>query len=209
MSLMNMIINDEKTSINLIPLFPTLIVKLSNFITEKECSEIYQYIQLNKKIHKSHGQFEGDAVSTHEYSQRFNDPYEPPFNFLTDNLKKRLQAAVSNYCKETGMQNFAITNFWSNIMNKGSVLKEHQHPQSSVSGALYINVGHGSSICFHNPNPYVSYTNWGNRYTDYNLDDRRVEVYNRELVLFPSWLKHGKNDYYYDMDDRVMVSFNA
>ena len=209
MSLMNMIINDEKTSINLIPLFPTLIVKLSNFITKKECSEIYQYIKTNKKIHRPHGQFEGDSVSTHELSQRFSDPYAPPFNFLTDNLKKRLQAAVSNYCKETGMQNFAITNFWSNIMNKGSVLKEHQHPNSSVSGALYINVGQGSSICFHNPNPYVFYTNWDNYYTEYNLDTRRVDVYNRELVLFPSWLKHGKNDYPHDIDDRVVVSFNA
>ena len=209
MSLMNMIINDEKTSINLIPLFPTLIVKLSNFITKKECSEIYQYIKTNKKIHKKHGLLEGDSVSTHELSQRFDDPYAPPFNFLTDDLKKRLQAAVSNYCKETGMQNFAITNFWSNIMNKGSRLVEHQHPHSSVSAALYINVGHGSSICFHNPNPYVSYTSWKDYYTKYNLENQRLDVYNRELVLFPSWLKHGKNDYYYDMDDRVMVSLNA
>ncbi len=209
MSLMSMIINDKNPSVNFIPLFPTLVVKLSDFITEKECSELYQYIQLIKKTMCPHGQFEGDGVSTHEYSQRFNDPYAPPFNFLTDNIKKRLQEAVSNYCKEVGMDNFGITNFWSNIMNKGSVLKEHQHPNSSVSGALYINVGQGSSICFHNPNPYVSYTSWKDYYTKYNLENQRLDVYNRELVLFPSWLKHGKNDYHNDMDDRVVVSFNA
>ena len=109
---MSMIINDKNPSVNFIPLFPTLVVKLSDFITEKECSELYQYIQLIKKTMCPHGQFEGDGVSTHEYSQRFNDPYAPPFNFLTDNIKKRLQEAVSNYCKEVGMDNFGITNLF-------------------------------------------------------------------------------------------------
>ena len=42
----------------------------------------------------------------------------------------------------------------------------------------------------------------------YNYEWYKIEVKNCQLVLFPSWLKHGKNDDINQMDDRMVVSFN-
>ena len=97
---------------------------------------------------------------------------------------------------------------WSNIQQPGSALREHCHPSSVLSGALYINVDDNSVLPVHNPNPYVYFTS-KNKSTIFNCEYAKFPVKNCQLLIFPSWLKHGKNDLKNEMDDRVVVSFNA
>ena len=96
---------------------------------------------------------------------------------------------------------------WSNIQNSGSILTEHCHPNCIVSGALYINVSDDDKLWFHNPNPYITFTH-KHTVTSYDCDSYWIPVENCELVLFPSWLKHGKYDEVIKMNDRIVVSFN-
>ena len=97
---------------------------------------------------------------------------------------------------------------WSNIQNAGSRLDEHIHPHAVVSGALYINVDDSCRITFHNPNPYANIINVDTN-TFYNSESQYFRVHNCELVLFPSWLKHGRYKDVNEMDERTVESFNT
>ena len=101
-----------------------------------------------------------------------------------------------------------ISQIWSNIQNSDSVLHEHSHPNSIISGALYINVDDSCSITFHNPNPYVYFTN-ALENTPYNFEWCKYSVENGDLLLFPSWLRHGHPEHINQMDGRICISFNS
>ena len=181
---------------NITPLFPTPLGIVSNFISSKERIQLLKNIQ--SLSHSPHGTIMGNGASTHGYNM----------NFVNRDIKNRIQTAVNEYVGAYGCYAAPLRNIWSNIQNAGSGLKEHTHPQSTVSGALYINVDETCMLYFHNPNPYVIFSEYEER-NPYNSEWFGVRVENRQLVLFPSWLKHGKNDEINQMDDRIVVSFNC
>ena len=187
---------------DLLSLFPTPIASFPNFITEKERVELFENV---KKInHYKHGFLEGNSFSTHSDSVRMEVFCQG--NNLNNIIRKRLQNSVDEYIKEYGIRSCKITNIWSNIQHSGSILKEHSHPNSVISGALYINAN--DLIWFHNPNPYVYYT-LSNSNNYYHCEWYNIPVQSCQLILFPSWLKHGKNDAPCNMDDRMVISFNT
>ena len=183
---------------NIRPLFPTPIACIPNFITSKERLQLTKSI--NNISHHSHDSIDGDGLSTHKQRP----------SFLDRAIKKRIQNALDEYNTECGYRLSKLSNEWSNIQNSGSKLLEHSHPESCISGALYINVGEESKLYFHNPNPYVYFTN-RREWTPYNYEYKWIPVHNCELILFPSWLRHGggDDDYINQMDERIVVSFNA
>ena len=186
---------------DILPLFPTPIGSFSNFITEEERVELFENI---KKInHYKHGSFEGKSGSSHSESDRGGLTKS---NILNNSIRKRLQNSVDQYTKESCNLPCKITNIWSNIQHSGSILKEHCHRNSTISGSLYINAN--DFICFHNPNPYVFYTA-ANSNNYYHCESYNIPVKSRQLILFPSWLKHGKNDAPCNMDNRIVISFNT
>ena len=180
-------------------LFPTPVSSFPNFITSKERLQIIKSI---KNIsHHPHDAIGGDGLSSH-----YEDGQSS--NFLDKGIKKRIQTALDEYNTECGYKFSKLSNIWSNIQNSGSALLEHSHPQSLVSGALYINVGEESRLYFHNPNPYV-YSTGRRESTPFTYEYSWIPVHNCELILFPSWLRHGKHDYINEMDERIVVSFNS
>ncbi len=192
MSLMSMI-----TSREIVPLFATPLFVINDFITEEERVKIYNSIK--KVNHMPHAAISGNGASSHYVEGEVVD-------FLDEEIKDRIQSALDEYSNGYGCYNAKIDHIWSNIQMKGSVLTEHIHVNSLLSGALYINANDG--LVFHNPNPYV-YTTPTNKHTDFNSEYNRFPVKNCQLLIFPSWLKHGKNGLMNEMDDRVVVSFNA
>ena len=177
------------------PLFSTPLFVFSDFITEEERVKIYHSI---KEIdHLPHKAITGNAISTHGHKI---------VDFLDIEITDRIQSALDKCNDEYGGYGAKLNLIWSNIQMKGSVLTEHTHPDSLLSGALYINANDG--LFFHNPNPYVYFTS-KNKSTIFNSEYARFPVKNCLLLIFPSWLKHGKNDLINEMDDRVVVSFNA
>ena len=186
---------------NVKPLFPTPVAYFYNFITEKERLKISESIRSNKTSHFPHLAIDGDGSSTHQGGGGYP-------NIIDNNIKKRLQTAVDEYVKMYGLQSVYVNTIWSNIQNVGSRLIEHRHAGSIVSGALYINVGEECKLYFHNPNPYIYSSQYAER-TDYNYEFQWLKVENGQLVLFPSWLKHGKYSEIIKMDGRMVVSFNC
>ena len=178
----------------IIPLFATPLFVINDFITEKERVKIYDSIK--KLNHLPHSVISGNGTSTHKAN----------VDFLDKGIKDRIQCALDEFSEGYGCYRTKIDTIWSNIQMKGSILKEHVHSNALLSGALYINANDG--IFFHNPNPYIYFTPT-NKYTGYNDEYTRFPVKNCQLLIFPSWLKHGKTDLINKMDDRVVVSFNA
>ena len=189
---------------NIKPLFSTPVAYFYNFITEKERLRIFEAIKKNRPSHLPQASIEGDGYSTHQgVLHRGGHP-----NILDNGIKKRIQTAVDEYVKIYGLQSVSVDTIWSNIQNAGSRLIEHSHGGSIVSGALYINVDETCKLYFHNPNPYVYYSQYVER-TDYSYEHQWLKVENGQLVLFPSWLKHGKYSEIIKMDERMVVSFNC
>ncbi len=181
---------------NIVPLFPTPIGKVPDFISEKDRLFLVKKIKSIK--HLSHSALRGDASSTHTNSS----------DFLERSIKKKIQSAVDEFASVYGTPPLRISQVWSNIQKPGSILKEHRHPHSVLSGALYVNVDKESSkIYFHNPNSFVTYEDFV-EYNHYNFQWMSFQPENCLLVLFPSWLWHGSEDVN-KSDDRIVISFNT
>ena len=185
----------ESYTMNILPLFPTPIGSIHNFITEKERLKLFKDIK--NTVHFPHGSIKGDGYSTHE----------KPDYCIDKNIVERIHDVANKYSEQYGNEPLRLEKVWSNIQNSGSILTEHCHPNSIVSGALYINVSDDDKLWFHNPNPYITFMH-KHIETPYNFDSYWIPVKNCELVLFPSWLKHGKYDEVIKIDDRIVVSFN-
>ena len=181
---------------NVTPIFPTPIASFLNFITSKERLQICD--RINNISHIPHPSIHGDGFSTHYKITKF----------LDNKIKNRIQDALDEYNKTYGIFPARITEIWSNIQNSGSKLTQHSHPGSIVSGALYINVGEESKLYFHNPNPYVYFTEV-EKQTPYTYQYKWIPVENCELVIFPSWLRHGNDNVINEIDNRIVVSFNS
>ena len=184
---------------NITPLFPSALGTISNFINEDERLKLFKSITGVK--HEPHGAIIGNGVSSHKFK-------DSP-NFIDENIKNRLEYQVNKYAMIYGMgSNLKVNNIWSNIQNSGSALNEHCHPNSFISGALYINVNDSCSITFHNPNTHIYFTHIVER-TTFSFEWYQYPVANGDLVLFPSWLRHGHHDHVNEMDNRIVISFNS
>ena len=182
---------------NIFSLFPTPICSVDDFITEEERKDLYKNI---KQIeHSPHGALEGNAKSTHGKDNII----------LNEKILDKLQYSILNFATEYGLEgDVSIGKIWSSIQNKGSILKEHTHPDSVLSGVIYVNVNDDSKLYIHNPNPFIMFTQLKNN-NNFNYQYYWLKVTNCQLIMFPSWLKHGKNNEVNQMDDRVIISFNV
>jgi hypothetical protein len=179
-------------------LFPTCVGVFSDIISEKERIDLIKKIKSKECI--SHPVFRGNGLSSHKI---YND-------FLSENIVSKIQNSIDEYVDTYGCTQQILKNYWFNIQNSNSVLTEHTHGDSIVSGALYLNVDDTCKIFFHNPNPYAFIIDKDpDRFTEYSYEYYWMNVKNSQLIIFPSWLKHGKNDVVNFMDDRIVISFNT
>lgn len=191
-----------------VEVFPVLIRKYDKFITESESNNIVSAI--NKEHFKNHlGTLIGDATSSHNVTIDGKNILD-----CFHELKTKIFLEVQNYSELIGIDSnkLVFDNSWCNIQKKNSRLIFHIHPNSIISGALYIKMDENSShIAFKNPNPfsvYAKYFNINDKISKYNIQYCHVKPNTGDLILFPSWLEHGS---YYDnlSEERIVLSFNV
>ena len=178
-------------------LFPTLIMKF-DLLDNMERDQIFQVLKtLDSEPH--------DAITNGLSS------HSTQFNIIKYfNLEKRIQNKLDEYTSKIQIQPVSITNSWFNIQDIGGILKTHNHANSVLSIALYINVDNDSSyLYFDNPNPHV-YANWLNTGgTEYNYQYYFFRPKNGEMYVFPSWLRHGSKYTANQTKDRTVISSNT
>jgi uncharacterized protein (TIGR02466 family) len=180
-------------------LFPTLVLYFPQFIDSKECDKIFRLLK-TKKLDNHPSLIKGK--SSHN------------FNVDTDILSETsidLSIPIKEYSEQSKIKiENKIVSSWCNIQDKESILKEHLHPNSVISGAIFINVDSKSSkLYFHNPNPFVYYTITNKPVNEYTHEWYSLAPKKGDLVLFPSWLKHGSNQDKNFSNNRTVISFNT
>lgn len=178
--------------------FITPVMTISDVITEEERVEML--LRVRSSTYGDHGALDGNAKSTHHTLRDIN-------NLIGDKVVTILEEHANYFASTLGIPPVVLYNTWANIQNEGSSLRYHTHPNSEVSGVLYLNVNDSAAaISFINPNPYIKYQFY-NKETEYNFKSFWVKPKNGDLVLFPSWLEHGS--FNNTMKGRCCISFNA
>jgi len=187
-------------------LFPTGIMVIDNFINEDECDEILTYVQ-SKKMHNKDDTVPNNAVST--FDGRTDFVKEISENTAVDDFYDKTLFALNEYANVLGQPELILSNSWAHIQNEGSYVVEHNHPNSKVSGVLYLNTtSESNNLIFKNPNPYAK-IDAPIQANEFNFTINEIPVRNRRLVMFPSWLEHGSNYNINKTKGRTMISFNS
>ena len=113
--------------------------------------------------------------------------------------------AVYNTSNNVALQ---ITQSWLTLSRKGESHHSHTHPNSVVSGVLYVNVAGNDGINFYRNEENLWFELEPSETNYYNSYKIHVATKVGDLVLFPSSVKHGVNKVTEDIK-RVSLSFNT
>jgi uncharacterized protein (TIGR02466 family) len=102
----------------------------------------------------------------------------------------------------------AITQSWLSVTRKGESHHTHTHPNSVVSGVLYINLAPQDGINFYRNDDLLWYELIPRQQNYYNAYRYFVETRVGDLVLFPSHVKHGVREVTEEVE-RVSLAFNT
>jgi uncharacterized protein (TIGR02466 family) len=180
------------------------------FLTDKQCNDIVEHVKKSPGLFSSHSSLTEQSVSSHK------DGHFKHLELIEQNIssckeiKSSIQSMIDDYIIDSGFKQSNIFNSWINIQTENSILREHAHPLSQVSGALYLKCDeYSSALYFHNPNPFISFTHISKKVTEYSYAIQKFKPGNGMMLLFPSWLKHGSNGELNKSDERIVLSFNA
>ena len=149
-------------------------------------------------------------------SKAIDNYASPNKNVLAHNELKDLQTiiqqhldsyfkAVYNTSNNVALQ---ITQSWLTLSRKGESHHSHTHPNSVVSGVLYVNVAGNDGINFYRNEENLWFELEPSETNYYNSYKIHVATKVGDLVLFPSSVKHGVNKVTEDIK-RVSLSFNT
>lgn len=187
-------------------LFPTGVMIVDNFITEHERDEILTYVR-SLKMHTQDETVPKNASSTFDGATDFVK--EVSKNTAVDDFHERVTFVLNEYATVLGQPELKLSNSWAHVQNEGSYIVDHTHPNSKVSGVLYLNADKDSNnLVFKNPNPYAKIETPVVS-NEFNYGINTIPVENSRLVMFPSWLEHGSNYEVNKTNGRTMISFNS
>tara|TARA_R110000751_G_scaffold305170_2_gene421316 strand:+ start:629 stop:1198 length:570 start_codon:yes stop_codon:yes gene_type:complete len=128
-------------------------------------------------------------------------------------LNKQISVSFIEYIDQIPLKNsFKISAMWTNINSYKDYNLVHGHGDSVISGAYYLKVPKNSGkLFFMNPAlEGIEYT-WGKcieKFTEQNSSYSAVDVTENDLILFPSWLRHGVEPNLNKKEGRISISFN-
>jgi uncharacterized protein (TIGR02466 family) len=101
-----------------------------------------------------------------------------------------------------------ITQSWLNYTEHGEYHHKHAHPNSFLSGVVYIDVEPTKNgITFYNP-MYKPIVIKSKEYTELNADSQSFSIATKSIVVFPSYLMHAV-DKSGSERTRVSLAFNT
>ena len=181
---------------NLFNLFPTPVGKfeLGRAFTDLE-SAFWESQETNKNV--------GNTVSIDCYVLN---------NKSMDSLRAFVESSVSAYFKEIYAPKndvkLRVTQSWFNYSKPGEWHHRHAHPNSFISGVLYMKaVKESDKIYFWNPVEYRQIEFPAENWNVYNSKSWWLPVETGNLMLFPSSLAHSVDPV--QGEERVSLAFNT
>ena len=137
----------------------------------------------------------------------------PEFAELIQEINKEVNVYAEAYL---GLKPSSVkmTCMWANIQADGFRHQQHQHPNSYISGVLYLrvpNVEKKGTIFFMDPRPAKNMQH-GDFVFESGLSYRDYQYVPQTglMLLFPSWLEHGTHMFKAENgEERIVISFNC
>lgn len=127
-------------------------------------------------------------------------------------IKTSLQEHLDEYFKTVfntaNDVRLLVTQSWLTLSRKGESHHAHTHPNSVVSGVLYINLAPNDGISFHRNEDNVWHELVAAQENYFNAKRYFVNTKVGDIVLFPSHVLHGVREVQ-DNIERVSLSFNS
>ncbi|MEX2131041.1 MAG: putative 2OG-Fe(II) oxygenase [Pseudohongiellaceae bacterium] len=131
---------------------------------------------------------------------------------VLQNLRSEIQTHLNNYFQlvynTANEVNLAITQSWLARTRQGESHHAHSHPNSVVSGVLYINLDKDDGINFYRNDEQNWYELMPRENNYYNAHSIFVQTEVGSLVLFPSHIKHGVREVTAGIE-RLSLAFNT
>lgn len=129
------------------------------------------------------------------------------------NLKKKIEEKAAHYLLGVDSAphdiNFFITQSWFNYTKEKQSHHEHEHPNSYLSGAYYIDANKKlDSIMFIDKRYKGQISLPATEYNDYNSSSYELPVSTGDIILFPSSATH-KVDTKKGKNERLSLAFNV
>jgi uncharacterized protein (TIGR02466 family) len=181
--------------INLLFPIPVMTHNIGRSFTENELQLVDEHLQ---HAQKNQGNLSSKNIQILEEKE-----------FLE--LKKICLDYVDEYINITYKPKFKvqarITLSWLNWTQTGEYHHEHDHPNSFISGVLYINTGKQDKITFVKPG-YQPIKLSSDHYDICNSESWWFNVGVGDIILFPSSLRH-KVDAVTENETRISLAFNT
>jgi uncharacterized protein (TIGR02466 family) len=177
------------------PLFPTAVAKFE--LGREFTAEELAFVD-SQPVHNNMG----------------NTTSDDRYVFKSDALSKLrefAEASVNEYFKKIYAPkndvSLRITQSWLNYTKEGQFHHKHEHPNSLVSGVLYIKAGAQKDKIYFYKSGYQQIKLPSDNYNLYNSESWWLPVGAGYLMLFPSSLTHMVETV--KGDDRVSLAFNT
>ena len=137
------------------------------------------------------------------------------FSDLKDEIVKNIRHYEKHICGYTKNPHLEITESWYRQTIPGNHQDKHRHPNSMLSGVVYLNVPDYSDEYsglvietghFQFPNFQFEYQCESNRY---NTQSVYIPVKTGEVILFPSWMEHYVSTNQSLDESRKVIAFNT
>jgi len=123
-----------------------------------------------------------------------------------DAITSHLKSSVSS-----GEVMVNISASWANVNPGGAYNRMHVHPQSDLSGVLYISCPE-DDVCgieLQDPRPLASAQRSAQLHEALEFGiDKMVKMSEGEVIVFPSWLSHWVPPHWAELE-RISIAFNA
>ena len=127
-------------------------------------------------------------------------------------IRKAIQKAIEEYKREVlnpkDEFDISITTSWANWTSTNESHHIHKHPNSFLSGVLYINSVVGDSITF--SNPFDSHFQIETKvFSNLNASTFDANVNTGDIAIFPSTLEHQVKTRKAVGGTRISIAFNT
>ena len=120
----------------------------------------------------------------------------------------------NEYAKNIGLKDdLSLDNIWININEYKDSNIEHSHPNCILSGVFYVDCSKETGqIYFLHPSAETMQYDWEDKniiiFNEYTGAEKTILPNAGDLIIFPSWLKHGVKPNMSENKKRISISFN-
>ena len=132
----------------------------------------------------------------------------PALKDLRDTLQQHLDEYFKTIYNTSNRVSLKITQSWLTLSRQGDSHHSHTHPNSVVSGVLYINLAKNDGVSFHRNEDNLWHELLPAQENYFNAKSYFINTEVGDILLFPSHVRHGVREVT-EAVERVSLSFNS